>query len=188
MEKVLISVCLCSSFLFCEGEKAFNVTSLHELKSANTVRQSFEESCGAAALATIMGLFGTKKSEAEIMDKFATTNMVSFTQLADTAKEFGYEVEGYKVSRENFEKLTIPVIAKVERERSFPHFVVVLNHSGDFTTVLDPNYGRYIITKDEFCNIWADEGQGYILIVVPNLAFAKPDINLELPNKNLFLR
>lgn len=47
-------------------------------KLKGTVLQEYELSCGAAALATMMHLYGEKISEKDVLDKASTTDMLSF--------------------------------------------------------------------------------------------------------------
>ncbi|MFA6143554.1 MAG: cysteine peptidase family C39 domain-containing protein [Sulfurimonas sp.] len=127
MAKVLIFFFLSVISIFADDESIFKVVSFAKIKTSETVLQNYEESCGAAALATLMGLFGVQKSEKDILDKTAKTDMLTFAELSNTAKEFGFKSEGYKIDKSVFEKLTFPVIAKIEREKDYPHFVVVIN-------------------------------------------------------------
>jgi predicted double-glycine peptidase len=114
--------------------------------------------------------------------------MLSLAELSDTAKAFGFRAEGYKIDKSVFEKLSFPVIAKIEREENYPHFVVVANQEGDFVSILDPNYGRYIIAKNEFYELWEKSQKGYILVLMPEKVASFPTIPLNLPNRTLFVR
>jgi uncharacterized protein len=179
MAKILTIIFALAVLLVAEDENAFAVTSFAKLKAQNTVLQNYEESCGAAALATLMGLFGIQKSEKEVLDRVTKTDMLSFSELSDTAKE----LQGYKIDKSSFEKLALPVIAKIQREKDYPHFVVAVNHAGDFVTLLDPSFGRYTISKDEFYELWAQEGRkGFVLVALPQNGNAKPIVEPHLPD------
>jgi uncharacterized protein len=186
MAKILAILLIFAGLLEAEDENAFAVTSFAKLKSQNTVLQNYEESCGAAALATLMGLFGVQKSEKEVLDKVAKTDMLSFSELSNAAKEFGFRAQGYRMDKNSFEKLTVPVIAKIEREKEFPHFVVVINHAGDFVTLLDPSFGRYVLDKEEFYKMWELGKDGYILVALPKVVSAIPALKLQLPDSIFF--
>ncbi len=85
------------------------------------------------------------------------------------------------MTREVFEKLTVPVLVKVEDDPKYPHFIVVLNHVGDFVTIFDPSFGRYISTKREFYRIWDLDNGGYGLILRPKrTAFAAPSVGSRI--------
>ncbi|MGH1601421.1 cysteine peptidase family C39 domain-containing protein [Campylobacter majalis] len=70
-----------------------------------------------------------------------------------------------------------------------PHFVIVINHQGDFITILDPSYGKYVSTKKQFYNLWdKNKKGGYALILAPKNDF-KQEYKPNLPsNKALFDR
>ena len=89
--------------------------------------------------------------------------MVSFKQLQDVAAKLGYESKGYQISREPLNKLNIPVLVKIENDPRYPHFVVVINHPGDFITVLDPSFGKYISSKNEFLAYGIKESRAAML-------------------------
>jgi uncharacterized protein len=183
MAKILTILLIFAVLLEAEDENAFAVTSFAKLKAQNTVLQNYEESCGAAALATLMGLFGIQKSEKEVLDRVAKTDMLSFSELSNAAKEFGFRAQGYKIDKSSFEKLRLPVIAKIQREKDYPHFVVAVNHAGDFVTLLDPSFGRYTIAKDEFYELWVQEGtKGFVLVALPQSGNAKPIVEPHLPD------
>jgi len=171
----------------------FVVRSYKELRNRGMIRQSYEESCGAASIATLINNLDFKNiSEKDTLEqmrennKDLNTDMVSFKQLQDAAAKLGYESKGYQISRELLNKLNIPVLVKIESDPRYPHFVVVINHPGDFITVLDPSFGKYISSKNEFYSVWDKNNQGgYALILAPNNDF-KREYNIELPNKSLF--
>lgn len=184
MAKILTILFVFAVLLAAEDESTFAVTSFAKLKAQNTVLQNYEESCGAAALATLMGLFGVQKSEKEVLERVSKTDMLSFSELSDAAKVFGFRAQGYKIDKSSFEKLTLPIIAKIEREKDYPHFVVALNHDGDFVSVLDPNFGRYILSKNEFYDLW----QGYILIALPQSGMANTIFEAKMPPANFLTK
>lgn len=148
----------------------FVVRSYKELRNQGMVRQSYEESCGAASMATLINnLDFNNISEQDVLEQMKdknnvfNTNMVSFKQLQDAAAKLGYESKGYQISRELLNKLNIPVLVKIENDPRYPHFVVVINHPGDFITVLDPSFGKYISSKNEFLAYGIKEGRAAML-------------------------
>ncbi|TQR61634.1 hypothetical protein DMC01_00250 [Campylobacter troglodytis] len=70
--------------LFLSAE--FAVKSYQELKNKDLVKQNYEQSCGAASLATLLNMIDVQKfSELEILqmmsEKKLRTDMVSFADL-----------------------------------------------------------------------------------------------------------
>lgn len=167
----------------------FAVKSYHELRNQNVTRQHYEESCGAASIATLLNLTSIKKlSEKEVLEHFkkdekgVNTDMASFLELQDAFSSLGYESAGYQVSRSVFESLKVPVIVKIENDPRYPHFVVAINRNGDFVSVLDPSFGEYTASKRQFYSVWdKNEAGGYVLIVG---ADNFKDLGLNLPLKS----
>jgi uncharacterized protein len=166
----------------------FKATPFSASKLNGTVLQGYELSCGAAALATIMNLYGEHIGEKQVLDKASTTDMLSFSEMAKISKEFGFNASGYKIDTAIFESLKVPIIARIDNRENYAHFVVVMNHSGDFVSILDPSFGSYVQSKKEFFQWWNEETYGYILVVMPEKIASFPTIPLNLPNRLLFMR
>lgn len=90
MAKVLVVFLFFLFFLFLEAGEIFKQRSFKELRSENVVRQTFEESCGASSLATLMNMYGFKYSEKDLIKELNTTDIVSFANLADTGVKFNF--------------------------------------------------------------------------------------------------
>jgi hypothetical protein len=155
------------------------VSPLSKLKTKQTIKQGYEESCGAVALATLLKLHGRDTNETEILDMASKTDMLSFAELAKISKAFGYEAQGYKISRDVFEKTKIPLLVLVVREAEFPHFVVAINHDGDFVSVYDPSSGDYIASKRDFYAMWEFASGGFALVVLPK-AYKHKEFDMAL--------
>ena len=149
MYKILVKIL---KLLFCAAVASlplyagFAVRSYEELRNQDVIRQNYEESCGAASLATLINTLDfkilTEKDVLEQMDKGdkkLNTDMVSFLQLKQAAAKLSYDSEGYQLDRATFEKINLPVLVKIEDDPRFPHFVVVINHQGDF---IDKSYAK----------------------------------------------
>ncbi len=144
----------------------FNVKSFQEVRFKDVIPQKYEESCGAASLATLMNMYNENVIEEDLLSDFNTSNMVNFDDIQKVANIHGYKAKGYKITKEIFEKITIPVIARVIRHKNYPHFIVIQNIKGDYFLSLDPTSGKRLMSKSEFYSIWYDKG-GYILVIVP---------------------
>lgn len=186
MEKVLKFLLL---FLPLALEAEFVTKSFFELKNESLVRQNYEQSCGAASLATMINLIDDENlSEFDVLklmsEQELKTDMVSFADLETVLSKLGYENKSYKINKENLDKLVnIPMIVKIEDDPRFPHFIVLIKHKGDFLEILDPSHGRYISSKREFLRLWDREDKGgYALLIKPKKE--KKDFRLNL-SKNL---
>lgn len=184
MEKILKIVLMVTLLpLFLKAE--FVVKSYQEIKNEKVIRQNYEESCGAASLATLINILDDNNlTELDLLKTMGGqklyTDMVSFADLNDAVKKLGYESKSYKVDRKILEKLVnIPLLVKIEDDPRFPHFVVIINHKGNYLQILDPSYGKYISSKREFFSVWDRYNKGgYALIVAPKKGLKKFKLNI----------
>lgn len=184
MEKILKIVLMVTLLpLFLKAE--FVVKSYQEIKNEKVIRQNYEESCGAASLATLINILDDNNlTELDLLKTMSGqklyTDMVSFADLNDAVKKLGYESKSYKVDRKILEKLVnIPLLVKIEDDPRFPHFVVIINHKGNYLQILDPSYGKYISSKREFFSVWDRYNKGgYALIVAPKKGLKKFKLNI----------
>lgn len=168
---------------------AFAVESLQEIHNQNVIRQKFEESCGAASLATLLNLFGIQQYQEQEILKLLNqkTDMLSFQELQKAAMALGYDTRGFQLSREILQHTTYPLLVRIENDPRFPHFVVIINFKGDFLKVFDPNFGEYISAKKEFYSVWDRNHTGGFALVVTNKENSKPLLqDLKFPNEVFF--
>lgn len=185
MEKILkIALAITLLPLFLKAE--FVVKSYAEIKNEKVVRQTYEQSCGAASLATLINILDDDNlSELDLLKTMSGqklyTDMVSFADLNEAVKKLGFKSNSYQINRRNLEKLiNIPMLVKIEDDPRFPHFVVIINHQGDFLQILDPSYGEYISSKRQFFSVWDRYNKGgYALIVNPKKKLK--EYKLKLP-------
>lgn len=173
MEKIL-KILLFLPILTLSAKAEWVVKSYQEIKNERVIRQTYEQSCGASSLATLLNILDDKKfDELELLKIMSGqelyTDMVSFADLSDAVKKLGYESNSYQINRENLDKLVnIPMLVKIEDDPRFPHFVIIINHKGNYLQVLDPSHGEYISSKSQFFSIWDRYNKGgYALIVAP---------------------
>lgn len=184
MEKILkIALAITLLPLFLKAE--FVVKSYAEIKNEKVVRQTYEQSCGAASLATLINILDDDNlSELDLLKTMSGqklyTDMVSFADLNEAVKKLGFKSNSYQINRRNLEKLiNIPMLVKIEDDPRFPHFVVIINHQGDFLQILDPSYGEYISSKRQFFSVWDRYNKGgYALIVNPKKKLKEYKLNL----------
>ncbi|MDY6135536.1 cysteine peptidase family C39 domain-containing protein [Campylobacter sp. CX2-8023-23] len=185
MAKILILLLLVQQL-----NSQFIVLSYYEIRNKNVVRQNYEESCGAASIATILNLIDVKRySENDILQKLkqnniVNTNMISFMDIQRTLEILGYRSVGYQINRGIFNHFKIPIIVKIENDPRYPHFVVAMNYDGDYIKVFDPNFGEYISSKEQFYKLWDKSNNGgYALIVEPKIQFIFNQIDIKLNGK-----
>ncbi|EFM2953506.1 peptidase C39 [Campylobacter jejuni] len=173
MDKIL-KILLFLSILVLSAKAEWVVKSYQEIKNERVIRQTYEQSCGASSLATLLNILDDRKfDELKLLKTMSGqnlyTDMVSFADLNDAVKKLGYESNSYQINRENLDKLVnIPMLVKIEDDPRFPHFVVIINHKGNYLQILDPSHGEYISSKSQFFSIWDRYNKGgYVLIVAP---------------------
>ncbi len=156
MEKIL-KILLFLSILVLSAKAEWVVKSYQEIKNERVIRQTYEQSCGASSLATLLNILDDQKKfdELELLKIMSGqelyTDMVSFADLSDAVKKLGFQSNSYQINRENLDKLVnIPMLVKIEDDPRFPHFVVIINHKGNYLQVLDPSHGEYISSKSQF--------------------------------------
>jgi predicted double-glycine peptidase len=139
------------------------IRSLQELRQENVVMQRWDNSCGAASLATVLTFrHGHAVSEEEIArgmlrqtDPLRVRHRGGFSLLdmKRQANALGFEAEGYS-------ELTIHELAGMPwaivplRMRGYDHFVVVREISGDQVAVADPSFGNYTLPLARFMAAW----------------------------------
>jgi predicted double-glycine peptidase len=109
---------------------------LKELRDQYVVKQQFDFSCGAAALATLLTYyFGDPTSEQDVLkllmaqlpkdDKLQKTRIgFSLLDLKHIAEAKGYRAAGFKLTIEQLMQLAAPVIVFVQ-PLGYPHFAVL---------------------------------------------------------------
>ncbi|MCR2057477.1 cysteine peptidase family C39 domain-containing protein [Campylobacter helveticus] len=185
MEKILkIALMVALLPLFLKAE--FVVKSYQEIKNEKVIRQNYEESCGAASLATLINILDDSNlTELDLLKAMSGqqlyTDMVSFADLNDAVKKLGFQSKSYKIDRKILESImSVPILVKIEDDPRFPHFVVIINHKGNYLQILDPSYGEYISSKREFYSVWDRYNKGGFALVV-NPKKQLKDYKLNLP-------
>ncbi|EFU2059393.1 peptidase C39 [Campylobacter upsaliensis] len=187
MEKILKIVLIMTLLpLFLKAE--FVVKSYQEIKNEKVIRQNYEESCGAASLATLINILDDSNlTELDLLKAMSGqqlyTDMVSFADLNDAVKKLGFQSKSYKIDRKILESImSVPILVKIEDDPRFPHFVVIINHKGNYLQIFDPSYGEYISSKREFYSVWDRYNKGgFALIINPKKQLKDYKLNLPKP-------
>lgn len=153
--------------------------SLRDFRDKNLVRQKFDYSCGAAALATLMRFgFGDPVTEQQIVaDLFeglgqadaSTREREGFSlfDLQQVAKKRGYKAGGFRLEPQNLSQLKGPVIVFLET-MGYKHFAVLKGVRGDRVYLADPSRGNIRMPAYRFLQAWMRNGTGIVFVVEPN--------------------
>jgi len=134
------------------------------IRDAGVVRQSFDYSCGSAALATLLSSDSVPISESEILDevlsglgdaeKFHTMQEgLSLLDLKRVAESRGHRADGYRVKFDVLSQLTRPVIVFVQ-PGGYRHFAVLREIRGRRVFLADPARGNIRVPIWKFQQMW----------------------------------
>ena len=148
-----------------------SITSWKAQRDQGIVKQGFDYSCGAAALATILHLYGHQATELALLRAMNVNDgMTSFEEMARVLPSLGFKAQGLAVSFEQLRSLQVPVIAYLQLDGK-THFTALLGTSKDFVWLGDPSWGNRLLTKQRFLTLWQTQTnaieEGKILVVLP---------------------
>lgn len=160
------------------------VRSLQELRFVNLVPQSWDVSCGAAALSTLLTYhLGRPVTEYAVAtwilrgvdpQRVRARGGFSLFDLKRFAQAIGYRAEGYgSLTLEDLDALATPAIVPV-RIHGLDHFVVLRDIIGGHVVIGDPAFGNLMMPAKRFKQIW----RGGIAFVVHDVSRAAPDAEL----------
>lgn len=161
--------------------------SLVELHFRNVVRQAYDVSCGAAALATLLrhyyGLDVDERAVIETIlaqtqpedrDKIAALGF-SLLELKRAGERYGFTAAGFRVADVNrLSRLKVPVLTLISI-RGYRHFVVLKGVAGGRAYIADPAFGNRSRPLDRFAEEWS----GVILVVVSDQHRGRDDFTFE---------
>lgn len=137
------------------------VRTMQDLKFAGVVRQQFDFSCGSAALATLLGLYGDRHGESATFrgmwsgGDHAQIRKLGFS-LLDMRRYLaarGRIANGYKVTLAQIEQAGVPGIAVVT-VKNYRHFVVVKGVRNGEVLIGDPALGLRVEPAAAFQKTW----------------------------------
>ena len=123
--------------------------SMKDLRDQGLVKQRFDYSCGAAALATILRYgFGDEVTERDILTELfellsedeeglRRKEGFSLLDLQRVAQARGYKAQGFRLEPRYLAKLAGPVIVFIA-PRGYKHFAVLRGVRGDRVYLADP--------------------------------------------------
>ncbi|MFZ5790970.1 MAG: C39 family peptidase [Pseudomonadota bacterium] len=163
------------------------VTSYFSLRFKQVVRQAYDVSCGAAALATLLTYYyGMNVSEKEIIERIfeksteeekKKINALGFSmlELKRMGEALGFAVGGFRLdSVEKLAKLKVPAIT-LTTVRGYKHFVVLKGLSRGQVFIADPAFGNRSRSLERF----AEEWDNVILVMVSDKIEGRNDFSPE---------
>ena len=171
--------------------------SMKDLRDQNVVKQRFDFSCGAAALATLLTYgFGDEVTERDLLlqlndlltdEEEAAVRGTGFSllHLQRVAQARGYNAQGFRLAPEQLAMLGGPVIVFIE-PRGYRHFAVLRGVRGDRVYLADPSRGNIRMPVYRFLEDWLqDDGMGIIFVVEPETGLPDGDMPLTLAGEGL---
>ena len=165
---------------------------MKDLRDRDVVKQRFDFSCGAAALATILRYgFAEDVTEGQIlMELFDLPTEAerserrrtgfSLLDLRRVAQARGYNAEGFRLEPDQLPLLGGPVIVFIE-PRGYKHFAVLRGVRGDRIHLADPSRGQVRMPVFRFREDWLQsDGRGIIFVVEPKAGLANRQTPLTL--------
>jgi len=155
------------------------VKSMKALRDNYVVRQRYDYSCGAAALATLLRYgFGDPATEQDVLKQLfdlltdqekVTSRKEGFSllDLQRVALARRFKAEGFRIAPEDLDKISGPVLVYIE-PRGYKHFAVLRGVMGGRVYLADPARGNIRMPLYAFVETWRQaDGRGIIFVVEP---------------------
>jgi predicted double-glycine peptidase len=172
-------------------------TSMKDLRDQNLIKQRFDFSCGAAALATLLRFgFGDNVTERQILvdlfgllseEEKAVRRISGFSllDLQRVAQAKDYNAQGFRLAPKQLPLLGGAVIVFIE-PRGYKHFAVLRGMRGDRVYLADPSRGNIRMSVYNFLEDWLqDDGLGIIFVVEPKTGLPNDKTPLTLTQAGL---
>ena len=140
------------------GSVSVKVSSLKERQFRTTVRQRYDYSCGAAALATLLTYhYRDPVSEDRIFQEMwengdqekIRREGFSLLDIKQYLEAHEYSADGYEAPLDKLAEVGIPAIVLIN-ENGYNHFVVVKGIRNGQVAVGDPSAGAKIFPREKF--------------------------------------
>jgi hypothetical protein len=175
-------------------EKPRPVRSLLEMRHENVVIQSWDLSCGAAALATLLRYeFGDNVTEKEVAHTLMRRKeYIDHPEVVQVREGFSLldlkhyvEKRGYKgvgLGKLDFQDLIerAPIMVPVDA-LGYNHFVIFRGVKGNRALLADPAWGNRTMTIEKFQRMWLDYGDqmGHVGFAVERADGRRPPSRME---------
>ena len=141
---------------------AAHVTSMHESRFRNMVRQHTDYSCGAAALATILRhAYRLEVDESTVIEGMLSVSDpalvkqrgFSLLDIKRYVELLGMRGRGYRVTEDRLRTLRVPALVLMN-VNGFRHFVVLKQVRDDQVELADPMLGNRSVPLADFVQSW----------------------------------
>ena len=139
------------------------INPLSEIKKTHLIKQSYDFSCGSAALAILLNFYlGENFTEKQVIqglirygdiEQITKRQAFSLLDMKKFVKVLGYQGDGYKVDIEDLKTLNTPCIIPI-KIFDYRHFVVFRGIYKGHIFLADPWRGDISFTLDEFYDKW----------------------------------
>nr|MBS0022111.1 C39 family peptidase [Gammaproteobacteria bacterium] len=144
------------------GVFSVRVTSYKDKPFERVVKQQYDYSCGAAAVATLLTYhYGQPVDEQIVLDAMLAAGDsekirregFSLLDMKNYLETKGYSANGYRISLEKLAQAGLPAIALTDTE-GYLHFVVVKGMDRNRVLIGDPATGITLIPREQFTKSW----------------------------------
>ncbi len=141
------------------------VTTIKEARFRTVIKQQYDFSCGAAAVATLLTFhYDRPTSERDVfkvMFEAGDKDLIrkkgfSLLDMKNYLESEGYTADGFRISLDKLAKSRIPAIVLVQI-RGYRHFVLIKGIRGDEVVVGDPALGVKIYSRAKFEKVLATD-------------------------------
>jgi uncharacterized protein len=139
------------------------VKPLNEFQFKNITKQSFDYSCGSAALATLLNSYlGENFTERQVIqglmdlgskEKISERRAFSLLDMKKFVSTLGYNANGYKAELNDLKTLGKPCILPIEF-LGYRHFTIFRGIHGNHVFLADPFRGNTSYTLSAFKDMW----------------------------------
>jgi len=166
------------------------VEPLNEMQFKYITKQSYDYSCGSAALATLLNAYlGENFTERQVIqglmdlgskEKIAERRAFSLLDMKKFVSTIGYTGNGYKAELSDLETLGKPCILPIEF-LGYRHFTVFRGIHGSHIFLADPYRGNTSYTLSAFKGMWFEN----VIFVVDRPEAANWPNRMALSNDDL---
>lgn len=140
------------------------VRSLKDIRNSRVVKQKWDQSCGSAALSTLLTYYlGIPTAETTIIGdmvrhgdplRVRQRGGFSLLDLKRYVNRQGYKSQGFgRMSLGELARYNTPAIVPI-KTHGYDHFVIFIARFGDRVVLADPAYGNLTLGTERFEAIW----------------------------------